>query len=224
MAKSKPVRFPVPVLIDTREQLPYTFAGLRADKREGGGPLIVETRSETLHSGDYSILGYAGRVAIERKSLADLFRTIGSDRERFERELSRLAEYDYAAVMVEAEWSEVLNDPPSRSKLSPKTIFRSVMAWQCRYPRVHWWFVPGRDMGEVATLRLLEKYHQSRQRWAQHKREENGKGQGDNREGNVRNPTYADGSRGTDAVRPGRIMPPRVLRGRCRSRAADSGL
>jgi DNA excision repair protein ERCC-4 len=153
-----PVTFAPVVVIDTREQSPYSFAGLKADASDGGGELIITTRRGTLRSGDYSVRGHERRVAVERKSLADLYGTLGSGRDRFERELQRLAGYHYAAVVVEAEWSEILTAPPPRSKLNPKTIFRSVLAWQQRYPAVHWWMVAGRAMGEVTTFRILERF------------------------------------------------------------------
>lgn len=153
----KLVAFPVPVLIDTREQLPYTFAGLRADAKQGGGPLVVEARRATLASGDYSLDGYADRVAVERKSAADAFQTFSRGRDRFERELARLNDLEFAAVVVESEWSEMLASPPTA--MLPKTVFRSVIAWQQRYPRVHWWPVPGRAVAEAATLRILERFY-----------------------------------------------------------------
>jgi hypothetical protein len=97
-------------------------------------------------------------VAIERKSLADLYSTLGQGRQRFARELERLNGYEFTAVVVEAEWSVVIGSPPAYSQLLPKTVYRSVIAWQVRYPKVHWWFVPGRDFAEVTTFRLLERY------------------------------------------------------------------
>jgi len=69
----------------------------------------------------------------------------------------------FAAVVVEAEWSEILASPPPHTQLTPKTIFRSVLAWQQRFPRVHWWFVPGRSAGETTTFRVLERYWRERQ-------------------------------------------------------------
>jgi hypothetical protein len=33
-----------------------------------------------------------------------------------------------------------------------------VIAWQQRYPRVHWWLCPGRAFAEVTTYRILERY------------------------------------------------------------------
>lgn len=159
----EPVSFPATVLIDTREQLPLDFQGMLADARDGGGPLVVETRRATLGQGDYSIEGYEGRISVERKSAADLFSTLGQGRDRFERELERLATLEFAAVVVEAQWSEVLTDPPRYSELNPKTVFRSVIAWQQRHPRVHWWFVDGRRFAEITTLRILERFWKDQQ-------------------------------------------------------------
>ena len=153
------------IVIDTREQLNYTFSALRADSREGGGVLSVPTRGATLPSGDYSLEGYESLVAVERKSKADAFSTIGTaNRERFVRELERLAEYQFAAVVVEAEWSEILSNPPPHTQVTPKTLYRSVLAWQQRYPRVHWMMVPGREAGELTTYRILERFWREREK------------------------------------------------------------
>jgi DNA excision repair protein ERCC-4 len=136
---------------------------MTADERDGGGPLIVSTVRATLASGDYSLDGYADRVAVERKSLADLYGTLGGGRERFERELRRLNEMDYAAVVIEADWSTIINHPPRRSRLTPKSVFRSVVAWQQRWPYVHWWAMPGRDYAEQAAFRILERFWRNRE-------------------------------------------------------------
>ena len=157
-----PPSFPPAVVCDTREQAPYTFARIPADAHQGEGFVAIRTEVRTLRSGDYSIAGYEARVACERKSIQDLFGTIGQGRERFERELERLHGMQFAAVVVEAEWSEILASPPRHSHLQPKTIFRSVLAWQQRFTRVHWWFVPGRDAGEVTTFRVLERFWKER--------------------------------------------------------------
>lgn len=154
-----PYVFPATVIIDTREKTPYTFTGITADKKDGGGEIVVPTRIERMKSGDYSLLGYADRVAVERKSLADLFGTLGRGRARFERELARLNEMDFALVLVEAEWSEIVGHPPPHTKITPKSIHRSVLAFRVRYPRVGWDFVPGREFAERTTLRLLERYY-----------------------------------------------------------------
>lgn len=150
--------FPCPVLIDTREQLPYRFAGIPADAAFGGGIWQVPRRTVQLPTGDYSLDGYASRVAVERKSISDLFGTLGQGRDRFIRELERLNEMPFACVVVEAEWSEIFDSPPEHSRLEPRTVWRSVLAWMQRFPRVHWLPCPGREFAEVATLRILERF------------------------------------------------------------------
>lgn len=152
-----PVFFPAVVTIDTREQTPFAFDGLFADARDGGGPLVVETARGTLQSGDYSLSGLEGIVAIERKSLADLYSTVGQGRDRFVRELARLHDMRFAAVVVEADWSIILHSPPPFSKLSPKIIFRSILAWQQEFPNVHWNLMSDRRLAEITTLRILER-------------------------------------------------------------------
>jgi hypothetical protein len=149
--------FQIPVIIDTREQLPFSFAGLTCDVSDGGGPLTVPTIRDTLPSGDYSLQGYAG-IAIERKSLADCYHTIGQGRDRFERELLRLSDLKFAAVVIEATWPEVCAEPPPHTLLPPKVVFRSILAWSVRYPRVHWLPCGDRRLAEVTTFRLLERF------------------------------------------------------------------
>lgn len=160
MTKPKPQLLvsPFVVVIDSREQLPYAFASIRADAVQDRAKLLVRSLVSCLPAGDYSIQGHEKSIAVERKSLADLFGTIGQERDRFERELARLAEYPYAAVVIEAGWNDILFAPPDFSRLSPKTVFRSILAWQQRYPRVHWWPMPSRVIAEVTTYRILERW------------------------------------------------------------------
>ena len=146
------------IVVDTREQEPYTFAGLKSDQVDGGHVMTVRCERRTLKSGDYSLSGFETRVAVERKSLVDLFGTIGQGRDRFERELERLSEYEFATVMIESTWPEILSSPPVHSKLPPKTVLRSAIAWQQRYPNVHWFTAGTRRTAEAITLRILERF------------------------------------------------------------------
>lgn len=151
--------FPGTVVIDTREQLPFAFAEHSAPPRRNAVrvyrvPIVIAT----LRSGDYSLVGQEDRIAVERKSKADLFGTVGQGRERFVRELARMNAMEFAAVAVECELSDILAGPPKHSKLRPRTVVRSVIAWQQRFPRVHWWFAPGRQAAEIITLRIFERW------------------------------------------------------------------
>lgn len=158
----EPLTVPFTVVIDTREQRPFEFAGLTSDARHGRRPLVVPTTVGTLGQGDYSLVGLSDTVAVERKSHADLVGTLSQGRERFERELERLAGLLWAAVVVEADWAQVLAGH-DRSRLNPKTVHRSVIAWQQRYPSIHWWFCTDRRLAEVTTFRILERW------WTKHR-------------------------------------------------------
>ena len=65
------------IVIDSREQEPYTFA--------------CEVVKAKLDAGDYSVVGFEQRVAVERKSLRDFVGTVIHDYERFDRELEKLS-------------------------------------------------------------------------------------------------------------------------------------
>lgn len=129
------------VAIDTREQRPYRFA--RSEVRR-------------LETGDYSVVGLEDRVAIERKSLPDAYGCIGHDRERFQRELERLAVLDYAAIVIESSLRGFLQPPPF-SKLHPRSALCSVLAWSVRY-RIPVFFADDREHGAALTYRLLQYF------------------------------------------------------------------
>ena len=129
------------VVIDTREQLPYEFE---------------DSITRTLQTGDYSIFGYEDQVTVERKTKADAYGTIGRGRTRFIKELERLREIDYSAIVVEASLSNFV-EPPRFSQLNPKSAINSLLAWSIRYG-VHIYFADNRVMGNLLTLRILERY------------------------------------------------------------------
>ena len=81
------------IVIDTREQTPLKF---RTSKNVEG------TVVKALNTGDYSIEGMEHLIAIERKSAADLYGSLGKGNARFQRELSRAAlNLDYFAIIIE---------------------------------------------------------------------------------------------------------------------------
>lgn len=162
MDTEEPVIAPFLVLIDTREQAPFSFRGFRTDARQGHRPLVVPIALAALPSGDYSLEGCEERITIERKSAADAYQTFCHERTRFERELERLSDLEFAAVVIESPWSRLLFDPPPHTQFSPKSFFRSVIAWQVRFPRVQWWACETRTFAERVTLRLLERFHRDR--------------------------------------------------------------
>jgi ERCC4-type nuclease len=156
------ILFPRAILIDQREKGPYSFTGIHADADQGRRPIRVLTRTVKLATGDYSLVGLENEIAVERKSLEDCFSTLGQGRDRFIKELERLSGLKVAAVVVEAEWSTILNSPPEGSQLNPKTIIRSVLTWNVQFPTIHWHFLPGRRVAELVTFRVLERHNRRR--------------------------------------------------------------
>jgi DNA excision repair protein ERCC-4 len=165
----KPVMCPFTVIVDTREQSPYQFRTFKADSKHKTPsgiprPLFIPVETATLKTADYSIKGYESEIAIERKSLTDLFGTLGSGRERFIRELERLSEFTVAHVVIEADWKTILESPPERTKLSPKSVFRSINAWEQQFPTIHWQFMWIRAIAEHKTFRILERFWNQQQK------------------------------------------------------------
>lgn len=146
---------PFTIAIDQREQAPFSFQGIT----DGGLPVVVRTFNQHLLTGDYSIDGQQHLIAIERKSKEDLYSTLTHGRERFLREFERLAEMQFAAVVVEASFGSVTSDPPMFSGARPKSIYRSIIALQIRYPRIQWIFCDDRRFAEITTFRVLERFH-----------------------------------------------------------------
>lgn len=105
----------VVAIIDTREQIPLDVS-----------PLGTEVG--TLATGDYSVKGLENVVAVERKSLTDLLGCIGTERERFEREIQRMLAYPTRAVIVESTWFEV-EAGGWRSKVTPAAAIGSLLGW-----------------------------------------------------------------------------------------------
>ena len=154
---------PYTVIVDTREQHPYSFQGFTCDAAKRYKPLIVPLEVAGLRTGDYSLKGFESVVAVERKSLSDLYGSLGQNRERFQREFERLAEMEYAALVIEAGWGAIIGTPPPNSKLLPKTVYRTLIAWQQRYG-VHVWPCDTRNFAERSTLRMLERFWWDKQK------------------------------------------------------------
>lgn len=156
--KYKRLVCPWTLVIDNREQNPWTFEDVVVGFGNQKKRLAIEKVPGTLKSGDYSILGMEDLVAIERKSKEDLFSTIGGGRDRFVRELGRLNQMKWAAVIIECEWFDAIKNPPERSKMSISAIDGSINAWTQRFPGVHWFWRPGRYVASKVCYKLLQRF------------------------------------------------------------------
>src|SRR5574344_2648176 len=121
------------VIVDSREQAPFSFAHEKYGVTVAVGALTV---------GDYSLAGLEDKVAVERKSLPDLVMCLGRERERFERELQRGAALDAFCVVCEGSWLD-LSRGDYRSQLNPHAACQSVAAFMARY-RVPFMFAGSR--------------------------------------------------------------------------------
>jgi DNA excision repair protein ERCC-4 len=140
------------ILVDTREQHPYTFA-----RFEG-----VTLHPAGLESGDYSLPGHDHLVAIERKTLDDLIGCLTTGRERFERELHRLRPYLVKAVVVEATLEDVARGR-YRSGMNAQSALQSILAFMVRYS-IPFVFAGTRAGGEYVTHGLLWKFCQEQEK------------------------------------------------------------
>lgn len=127
------------IRVDTREQLPLVF------------PPGIEAVRGTLATGDYAIDGAPELAVVERKSVADLLGCVGASRERFERELVRLAAFPAAALVIEdVSWPDLLDgrwEVPSA--VHPNAVVGSLIAWAQRHG-VH--VIPAGDRATAARL------------------------------------------------------------------------
>ena len=137
------------IITDTREQKPFTFQNIK--------PEPPATIRKGLKTGDYSIVGFEDKIVCERKEIGDLFNSVGKHRKRFEAEMERLATFDYAALVVESDIKTWFMNPPSRSKMSPRSVFRSLIAFSQRYG-VHLWDMWNREAAERVTYLILKRY------------------------------------------------------------------
>jgi len=141
------------VIRDTREQAPWEFSGL---------PVTVTVA--TLKSGDYTLAG-GSTFCIERKSGRDFIASITWGRERFERELGRMA--GGGVIIVEADLHSLLygsfnHRPGGGQRVHPNAVYGSVASFLLRY-RIPTLFASSRADAEALAYHLLRHVERQRQ-------------------------------------------------------------
>ena len=136
------------IIIDTNEQLAYSFHNINPR------PILIYKK---LKTGDYSIEGFESEITIERKTLGDLFGSVGTGRERFEREFIRMQSFKYAAVVIESGLDDIFINPPEHSSMLRKSVFRTLISWSIRYG-VKIWPCPDRNFAEKTTYIILKRW------------------------------------------------------------------
>lgn len=158
---------PFTICVDTREQLPYTFSSIR----RAAFPWFVRTIG--LRTGDCQLAcdewasdDESCRIVVERKTLSDLYSTMSSRRTQFKAEFTRMAQFGYAALVIESPWCAVARpDAHLRmpTRMNPRSVVQSLLAWSIRY-HVHLFACPDRGFAEQLTFRLLEWWERLRRR------------------------------------------------------------
>lgn len=110
------------VVMDTREQQPLDITAYPVE-------------SDTLPVGDYGVKGFSDwenpRFIVERKSLDDLIGSLTIGRERFMREIEKMRQFRFAALLVEADRRQVIGHEYV-SAAKPKAMLASLDALQVR--------------------------------------------------------------------------------------------
>ena len=108
------------IVVDTREQKPYGFNG------------EIPTTKQALKAGDYSVVGFEDQIMVERKSLSDLVRCVGSDRRRFMKQMKRLLQIGKDGgeilLMVESSWEEIAKGRWRATRIKPAQVEGTILA------------------------------------------------------------------------------------------------
>jgi ERCC4-type nuclease len=154
---------PFTVLVDTREQAPWTFQQIVIERR-----LWTITRiASTLATGDYTIAGCEDRLCVERKSAADLVGSVTAGNARFRREHERMQVVvesgGFACVIVEGSLSAICDelDADAGRKVTSESVLGAVASWPQRY-RVPWFFAGDRRTAERLAFKIMLKW------WKEH--------------------------------------------------------
>lgn len=110
------------LIADTREPRPHPWTRWL--------PSHVQLERAKLDTGDLALKGFETGAVIERKTVSDLLGCIGSQRDRFERELQRAASLRSFCVVVEGHLSDVLAETRA---IHREAIIGTLAAWERRH-------------------------------------------------------------------------------------------
>jgi ERCC4-type nuclease len=112
-----------------------------------------------LDTGDYSLEGYEDLVMIERKTIPDLWGSLGQWRTRFMKEMDRALEFPVRYLIIEGTLSDI-NKGFRYSKLSSEYILASLISLEVKYG-IHVVFTNKRkDIARAYVRKLLAKLFQ----------------------------------------------------------------
>lgn len=166
------------IVRDTREQDGYgwTFSSHLPDRRP---PRCDGMITDTLQTGDYSIVGYTDILAIERKSsFSELWGNYSSKkRPAFEAEMERMSKIKHPYIIIESSFTPDIMElsPPQFEKGVPgKSFVRWLMYLSVKYG-VH--IIPAGACGrQVAQMICEEVVRAEKDRWVHQEPKEKSEG------------------------------------------------
>ena len=132
------------IVIDSREQRPFNLT------LPDGGITI----RQALKTGDYSLEGLESVISIERKSLDDWIGTILNSKSRFRKELLRLQEMCFAAIVIEGSIKQIMAGDYT-SKVKPDALLGMSCQLMLQYSPVHFVFSDDRPHAARLVSELL---------------------------------------------------------------------
>jgi DNA excision repair protein ERCC-4 len=133
------------IVVDSREQRPLWTKDIEI---------------KALNVGDYSLKGHEDKIAVERKSLQDLFGTLGSGHKRFKKELERAEGYDYFAIVVDGSYSDCKKKNFAGSfysKMKGYVIIKILFTLHVKY-KINIFFTNGRVESKQVIKSIFEAY------------------------------------------------------------------
>ena len=132
------------IIIDTREQIPFQFS--------------IPSIRKTLKAGDYSVLGFEDKIAIERKELGDLTNCVGKDRNRFIAQMKQLSFFHRKYLVIESSLPCILKGDFGYKKINPDSILGTICKIAIEY-EIFPIFAGGHRAGGKITESLLVQYY-----------------------------------------------------------------
>ncbi len=119
----------------------------------------------SLNTGDYTIVGLENRFVIERKaSVAEIATNISEP--RFEKELTRLDEFEFPFVICEFNFKNIIDFPKGlpekiieKITITPKFILKKLAEYQC-YHKAKWIFCDDKYGAFLMARSLMKRLHE----------------------------------------------------------------
>jgi ERCC4-type nuclease len=146
------------IIVDTREQKPWKFAGVDWCKSNGDNSVSWKEENRKLDAGDYT-LAFDGHdmshiMTIERKELTDFVNCCSGSRDRFIRELDRANLTKIFYILIEGDTEDLFKEK-WRGKIKVNGVLGSIFAFERKYPNVHIFLAGKRAVANKVAEYLL---------------------------------------------------------------------